>query len=246
VRALAGGVGNARALVTSRFPLVDLENWTGAGHRAIALDDLELPVALDVLRAWGVKGDDTVLARAIEPLNIGGFYHALSVAVLGSYVGNYADGDPNRAPDFSLRDAEESDDPKARKLHLILEQYARALVPAERDLLARLSLFPRGVKVVLLGWIVQSGGDVAGALIGLARRGLVRLLERLKGLGLVFRLRHRWADRLLRASFPSRILPQSSGNEAGVRPRVSALPASTQPGCAAIQEAKRPGRFGSI
>src|ERR1039457_796610 len=31
VRALAGGVGSARALVTSRFPLVDLESWTGAG-----------------------------------------------------------------------------------------------------------------------------------------------------------------------------------------------------------------------
>ena len=71
-----------------------MENWTGAGHRAITLDDLELPVALDVLRAWGVKGDDAALARLIEPLNIGGFYHALSIAVLGSYLGNFAGGDP--------------------------------------------------------------------------------------------------------------------------------------------------------
>ena len=187
VRALANGVGNARALVTSRFPLVDLEIWTGAGHRTIPLDDLELPVALDVLCAWGVKGDDAALARPIEPLNIGGFYHALSVAVLGSYLGNFAEGDPSRAPEFSLRDAEESDDPKARKLHRILEQYARALSPVERDLLARLSLFPRGVKVELLGWIAQSGGEVAGALTGIADRDLVRLLERLRGLGLVFR-----------------------------------------------------------
>src|SRR5208337_2567358 len=45
VRGLAGGVGSARALVTSRFPLVDLDDWTGAGHRAIVLDDLERPVA---------------------------------------------------------------------------------------------------------------------------------------------------------------------------------------------------------
>ena len=144
VRALANGVGNARALVTSRFPLVDLESWTGAGHRAIVLDDLELPVALDVLRAWGVKGDDVALARPIKPLNIGGFYHALSVAVLGSYLGNFAGGDPHRAPEFSLPDAKEADEPKARKLYRILEQYAWALTPAERDLLARLSLFPRG------------------------------------------------------------------------------------------------------
>jgi tetratricopeptide (TPR) repeat protein len=187
VRALANGVGNARALVTSRFPLVDLESWTGAGHRAIVLDDLELPVALDVLRAWGVKGDDVALARPIKPLNIGGFYHALSVAVLGSYLGNFAGGDPHRAPEFSLPDAKEADEPKARKLYRILEQYARALTPVERDLLARLSLFPRGVKVELLGWIVQSGGEVAGALVGLADRDLVRLLERLRALGLVFR-----------------------------------------------------------
>jgi len=181
VRALAGGVGNARALVTSRFPMADLDGFTGAGHRAIALDDLELPVALDVLRAWGVKGKDDALARVIEPLNTGGFYHALSVAVLGSYLGNFG------GREFSLADAEESGDHKARKLHRILEQYAKALTPAERDLLARLSLFPRGVKVELLGWIVQSGGEVAGALIGLGDHDLVRLLERLKALGLVFR-----------------------------------------------------------
>jgi tetratricopeptide (TPR) repeat protein len=187
MRALSGGVGNTRALATSRFPLTDLENWTGAGHRAITLDDLELPVALDVLRAWGVKGDDAALARLIEPLNIGGFYHALSIAVLGSYLGNFAGGDPNRAPKFSLSEVEDSDDPKARKLYRILEQYAKALTPVERDLLARLSLFPRGVQVELLGWIVQSGGAVAGALIGLSDRELVRVLERLRALGLVFR-----------------------------------------------------------
>jgi tetratricopeptide (TPR) repeat protein len=185
VRALADR-GNTRALVTSRFPLVDLEAWTGAGHRAIVLDDLERPVALDVLRAWKVKGDDAGLTRLLEPLNIGGFYHALSVAVLGSYIGNFAGGDPDRAPEFSLKEAEESD-PKAGKLHRVLEQYAAALTPVERDLLARLSLFPRGVKVELLGWIVQSRRKVAGALIGLKDQQLVGLLERLKTLGLVFR-----------------------------------------------------------
>ena len=186
VRALAGGVGAARALVTSRFPLVDLDDWTGAGHRAIVLDDLELPVALDVLRAWGVKGDDAALSQTIVPLNVGGLYHALSVAVLGSYLGNFAQGDPSQAPEFSLADASESD-PKARRLSRILEQYAKVLTAAERDLLARLALFPRGVKVEILAWIVQSGGEVAGALIGLADRELLKHLERLRALGLVFR-----------------------------------------------------------
>lgn len=186
MRGLAGGKGNSRALVTSRFPMVDLDSWTGAGHRAIVLDDLERPVALDVLRAWKVKGDDAALTQLLEPLNIGGFYHALSVAVLGSYIGNFAGDDPIRAPEFSLDDAQESD-PKARRLYRILKQYAKALTPVEHDLLARLSLFPRGVKIEFLGWIVQSGGEVAGALIGLKDQQLAKHLERLKELGLVFR-----------------------------------------------------------
>ena len=61
MRALAGGVGNARALVTSRFPLVDLENFTGAGHRAIVLEDLERDAALDVLR--GLEGEEATRRR---------------------------------------------------------------------------------------------------------------------------------------------------------------------------------------
>jgi hypothetical protein len=183
VRALAGGVGNARALVTSRFPLIDLDEFRGAGHRAIVLDDLERAIALDVLRAWGVKGDDLALASIINPLKMNDSYHALSVAALGSYLSNFA-GWP--APDFSLDDAREIDS-KSRRLHRILDQYAQALTASERDLLARLSLFPRGVKVQLLGWIVQSGGEVAGALAGLSNEQLVIHLDRLKSLGLVFR-----------------------------------------------------------
>jgi tetratricopeptide (TPR) repeat protein len=186
LRALAGGVGSARALVTSRFPLVDLQAYSGAGHRALLLDDLEQAIAFSVLRAWKVNGDDFALERLLEPLNVNGYYHALSVAVLGSYLGNFAGGDPQRAPEFSLEDAQEFD-PKARKLGRILEQYARVLAPAERDLLARLSLFPRGVKVEILASIVQAGGEAAGALIGLVERELAKYLERLKELGLVFR-----------------------------------------------------------
>src|ERR1043165_5021540 len=110
--------------------------------------------------------DDAALSRVLEPLSIRGFYHALSVAVLGSYIGNFAGGDPGQAPEFSLDDAQESD-PKERKVGHILEQHTKAWTPVDPDLPARLSLFPRGVKVEFLGWIVQTGGEVAGALIGL-------------------------------------------------------------------------------
>ena len=186
LRSLSGGTGAARALVTSRFPIVDLEPWVGYGHGIVILDDLELPAALDLLRDWQVRGDDAALAQLLEPLNIGGLYHALSVAVMGSYIGKVSGGDPSRAPKFSLKDAEDFD-PKAERLNRILEEYSKALTPTERDLLARLSLFTRGVKVEFLSWIVKSGGEVAGTLVGLTDQKLLLLLERLKEIGLVFR-----------------------------------------------------------
>jgi tetratricopeptide (TPR) repeat protein len=182
LRALASGEGNARALVTSRFPLVDLDS-IDQGHRVVVLDDLDFTVALEVLRDLNLKGDDAVLARLIEPLNMGRQYHALSVAAYGSYLANYPDGP---MPDFALNDAKESD-PKAWRLSRILEEHAKALSPPERDLLVRLSLFPQGLKIEVVNSIVQCGGQVSGALFGVARREVRNHLERLRVLRLVFR-----------------------------------------------------------
>jgi class 3 adenylate cyclase/tetratricopeptide (TPR) repeat protein len=227
MRWLAGGIGNARALVTSRYPLLDLDDWTGAGHRSITIDDLERPIALEVLRGWGVKEEDAALDRLIEPLNVGGSYHALSVAVLGSYFGNFPD-----AQEFSIEDAADID-PKARRLTRILEQYVKALTPIERDLLARLSLFPRGVKVEFLGWIVQSGGEVAGLLVGLTDSQLTRHLEKLKALGLVFRYE---SDRqavfsahpFLRASFRNLLGTKPASVHESLRVRLAQMVPSLQ------------------
>ena len=83
-------------------------------------------------------------------LDVNGVYHALSVVVLGSYIGNFA----GEAPKFSLADAKESNPKAATPPYL--EQYAKALNPVERDLLGRVSLFPRGVRLDIPGWIVQT------------------------------------------------------------------------------------------
>jgi tetratricopeptide (TPR) repeat protein len=183
LRWLAAGLGTrTRALVTSRFPLVDLDDWKGAGHREERLEDLEPAAARSVLRGWGVKGDEATLDRLAAPLHC----HALSVAVLGSYLGKLWGGDPTKAPTFD-RDEEAAADPKAAKLNRILTHYAEKLPDAERDLLARLSTFHRGVTVEFLGFVVEAGGQVAGALAGCNQVRLLRLLEQLRDLGLVFR-----------------------------------------------------------
>lgn len=183
LRWLAAGQGTrTRALVTSRFALVDLDNWKGAGHREERLEDLEPIAARAVLRGWGVNGDDSVLDELAIPLG----YHALSIAVLGSYLGKLCGGDPQKAPSFD-RGELSAIDPKAAKLNRILTHYAEQLPDDERDLMARLSTFPRGVTTEFLSFLIDAGGQIAGALAGYKEVRLLTLLERLRMLGLVFR-----------------------------------------------------------
>ena len=183
LRALAAGLGRARALVTSRFPLVDLQDWTNRGYRDTRLDDLTPEAAVAVLRGWGVAGDDGALRTAAAQVG----YHALSVAVLGSYLRSFAAGRIEAVKDFDL-DAVTGDDPKAAKLARVLAYYAERLPVEERELLARLSVFPRGVTLDLLGVLVDAGGEVAGLLVN-AKPRLVALLGSLRGRGLIFEYR---------------------------------------------------------
>jgi hypothetical protein len=183
LRWLAAGQGTrSRALVTSRFPLVDLNDWKNAGHREERLEDLEPAAAWAVLRGWGVRGDDLTLDGLAAPLH----YHALSVAVLGSYLGKLWGGDPTQAPTFDRGELAAAD-PKAARLNRILTHYAQKLPDDQRDLLARLSTFPRGVTAESLGFLIDAGGPIAGALVGCGRVRLLTVLEQLRDLGLVFR-----------------------------------------------------------
>jgi tetratricopeptide (TPR) repeat protein len=180
LRSLAAGLGRARALVTSRYPLVDLEPWTNRGYRDTSLDDLSPEAAVAVLRGWGVAGDDGALRAAAAQVGC----HALSVAVLGSYLRSFAGGRIEAVEEFDL-DAVTGDDPRAAKLARVLAYYAQRLPEDERELLARLSVFPRGVTVDLLGVLVDAGGEVAGLLVK-AKPRLVALLGSLRARGLVF------------------------------------------------------------
>jgi tetratricopeptide (TPR) repeat protein len=180
LRAMAAGLGRARALVTSRYPLVDLEPWTNRGYRGTSLDDLAPEAAVAVLRGWGVAGDDGALRAAAAQVG----NHALSVAVLGSYLHSFAGGRIEAVEEFDL-DAVTGDDPRAAKLARVLAYYAQRLPEDERELLARLSVFPRGVTLDLLGVVVDAGGEVAGLLLN-AKPRLIALLGSLRTRGLVF------------------------------------------------------------
>ncbi|EYF07796.1 helix-turn-helix domain-containing protein [Chondromyces apiculatus] len=179
--ALARGLGVARALVTSRFALADLDPWTGQGSRGLPLSTLTTSEAALLLRRWGVHGDE----RTLRDLSATSGGHALSVAVLGSYVGGLLGGDPAAVRAATLADAA-LDDPLARRLARVLSAYASALPPAERDLLARLSLLPAAAAPDALLAMIHGGGDLAGAMLGWGPAELRRGLGRLERLGLVF------------------------------------------------------------
>jgi transcriptional regulator with XRE-family HTH domain/tetratricopeptide (TPR) repeat protein len=179
--ALARGLGGARALVTSRFELADLGPWAGAGAETIRLSALSEAEAARLLRQWGVVGDDAALGR----LGAGAGGHALSLAVMGSYVGAFLGGDPAPLGSASLAEAAR-DDRLARRLESVLAAYARALPEGERDMMARLSVLAAGADEEALAALARNHA-VSGAMAGWGIAEIRRGLSRLERLGLVFR-----------------------------------------------------------
>ncbi|MDY7226678.1 helix-turn-helix transcriptional regulator [Hyalangium rubrum] len=182
--ALARGLGGARALMTSRFPVADLGAWEGNGLRTLALAPLSEDEGVDLLRLWGLRGG----GGALRELSASTGGHALSVSMIGSYVGGFLGGDARRFEEVPLAEAAR-DDALARRLQAVLSAYARALPEQERDLLARLCVLGGGVDPEALQAIAQAGGALAGSLAGMGWPELRRTLARLERLGLVFAAR---------------------------------------------------------
>lgn len=180
--AVAQGLGNTRALVTSRHVLSDLEPWEGEGAQCLQLPSLTPEEGMALLRAWGVAGDAAVSRRVIEAS--GG--HALSLAVAGSYASSFGVSELGAIADLDLSE-HARDEPLARRLTNILSNYAAALPAFQRDLMARLSTLPSGADEVVLATLTHASPEIAGAVAGATREQLHRALVRLERLGLVYR-----------------------------------------------------------
>jgi tetratricopeptide (TPR) repeat protein len=181
---IAARPGGTRVLVTSRYPLVDLAAWEGQGVRTAMLDPLPTGAQLELLRGLGVQGTEARAMHALE--RFGG--HALSVATLASYVSRFHDGQLGAIDSLDLGDAA-TDDPLAFRLARLLDAYATAMTPAQRDLVARVAAFPRGADVDALLALAREGGALAGEMPD-TRRALVQALARLEAMGVVYRSRH--------------------------------------------------------
>ena len=182
--ALARGLGATRALVTSRFELSDLGAWEHGGLSTLRLGSLTESEGAALLRRWGIQGGE----RSLEQLVTTAGGHALSLAMIGSYVGAFLGGDASRLDSIELGDAAR-EDVLARRLHAVLSTYAKALSSEERDLMARLSVFPGGIGEDAMMSVIRAGGDIAGSLAGFTVTELRRSLAKLERLGLVFSAR---------------------------------------------------------
>jgi hypothetical protein len=185
-----------RALITSRFPLPDFADWRENGFRLTELEDLDAVAARFVLRQRGVHGTDAELATLAESVH----GHALTVDVLGLYLAQYGRGEPKNAAKFDLKSF--GNDQKAERLSKVLTSYAENLPYQEHDLLARLSLFPRGVTLEYLKWMIEAGGEIAGALSCCDCSQLINILTGLRELGLVFAFPAEYSDERTFAPHP--------------------------------------------
>ena len=179
LRGVAARPGGARVLVTSRYPLIDLRAWEGEGLVSIELGDFSPAEARELLDRWGARGTAAEIDRVLEPLG----YHPLSVAMLASFVSHCLGGECGRYAGASL-ELVSDDEPLARRLGAVLDSYAEALTPSERDLLARLAVFSHGVELELVLGLADTP-ELAGALAGLSEQQLRADLARLERLGLV-------------------------------------------------------------
>ncbi|NQE44798.1 hypothetical protein C5S31_02085 [ANME-1 cluster archaeon GoMg2] len=116
----AGGL----CLITTRYPLIDLDEWHERGYKKLSLIDLSIPDSLSMLRSRGVKGSDEEMTEIINRYK----GHALSFTSLAGYLSRYYDGDIKQAPEveFVLSDKE-----RFKDLNKLLSKYAAKMSEPE-------------------------------------------------------------------------------------------------------------------
>jgi tetratricopeptide (TPR) repeat protein len=132
-------------LITTRYPLKDLDGWHERGYKKRSLIDLSIPDSLLMLRSRGVKGSEEDMTEVINRYK----GHALSLTSVAGYLNRYYDGDIKQAPDveFIL-----SDKDRFKDVNKLLRKYAEKMSASERIFLYIFSLFRQEV----------TGNDFAG------------------------------------------------------------------------------------
>jgi tetratricopeptide (TPR) repeat protein len=125
-------------LITTRFPLKDLDNWCDGNYKTLPLVDLNIPDAIAMLKKRGVQGDDADLKEVIEKYK----GHALSLTSVAGYLKRYYDGNIKHAPDIKFVFSEKE---RFKDVNKLLRKYADKMKESELVFLNIFSLFRRDV-----------------------------------------------------------------------------------------------------
>jgi nucleoside phosphorylase len=126
-------------LITTRYPLTDIENWKGASYQAKDVESLSIEDGRLLFEKIGVEGDQNDIDAVIKEYN----GHALSLTLLAKYLVEDFKGDiikTKEIPPFH------SDREAGGKAHRILLWYAQQLSKEQLAFMKIFSLFRMAVN----------------------------------------------------------------------------------------------------
>ena len=157
LRRIADGLGGARAVITSRYPVTDLANWRDRGYLQVDTDNLPVSSAIGILRNRGVRGADSALARLVDEFGA----HALTLDHLAEILVTYFDGDPGRTrelPPIETVSVDAYTEKQGQRLARIFRFYESKLPREEgSDVLRILSCFRFPVGLATLEGLLVYG-----------------------------------------------------------------------------------------
>ncbi|MEO0407375.1 MAG: toll/interleukin-1 receptor domain-containing protein [Cyanobacteria bacterium P01_A01_bin.135] len=189
-RAANGYFPKLSLLITTRFPLADLQETQPEFFQSIPIEEVDLPTGVRLLRQRGVRGNDLELERIVQECG----NHALTVDLAGGYIKEYGDGDPDTplalgtAAELEQEAAQEQDPAKRAVLKQgfrfarVAQRYQEAMLesdPGAIALLERICLFRLGVEAATLAAIFTGEGTVKVSGEALAGLGSGELQQKL-------------------------------------------------------------------
>lgn len=183
----AGSSHQSFCLITSRVPVLDLEQFVTYTHRDVTR--LSLESGRELLRALGVVGDDAALDQVVSRWDA----HALTLSLLGTYLADEHGGVVSHVERIPPPTAAE---PHYAGVQRVLWSYDALLTEPERLFLMLFSAFQTPADKRMLAAALQSEGDIpdlTAPIAALGEAGLDTLLSRLSAFRI---MRHdEWSGR---------------------------------------------------
>ena len=136
---MADTKGNGMCLISTRYPLKDIESYEGTVYQKIEVERLSTEDARALFEKVGVKGSREEIESVINEYD----GHALSLTLLSKYLVEDFGGDIQKAKDIPEF---HSDEEAGGKAHRILLWYAQQLTEEQSAFMKIFSLFRRAVR----------------------------------------------------------------------------------------------------